>query len=102
MDSLNYLFEVSNIHGPTKDILYPDESDMVTNHFSNGSFISMSVKKSLVDGAHTCLHISALPLWGLISFSILARDLYLQLLGLALSLKLGLVTKKLDERILGQ
>lgn len=34
--------------------------------------------------------------------SILARDLYLQLLGLALSLELGPVTKQLDQRILGQ
>lgn len=37
-----------------------------------------------------------------LSLSILARDLYLQLLGLALSPELGLVTKQLDQRILGQ
>ena len=30
---------------------------MVKNHYANGSFISMSVKKSLVDGDHTCFHI---------------------------------------------
>ena len=57
MDALAHLFEVAGIQGQVKDILHPDGLDMVNNHFANGSFISMSVKQSLVDGAHTCLHI---------------------------------------------
>lgn len=47
MDILNHLFEVTDIQGKMKDILCPDGSYMVNNHFANGSFIYMSVKQSL-------------------------------------------------------
>jgi len=57
MDSLAHLFDVAGIEVQVKDISHPDGSDMVNNHFANGSFISMRVKQNLVDGAHTCLHI---------------------------------------------
>ena len=57
MDVLDHLFEVAGIQGKVKDIVRPDGSHMLKNNFANGSFISMSVKQSLVDGAHTCLHI---------------------------------------------
>lgn len=39
-----------------KNFLHPNGSEMVNNHFDNGSLF-LCVKQSLVNGAHACLGI---------------------------------------------